>query len=74
MPPVPLSPLVCHKRTHVMLSYGPQNCREAASPLKNVPDAERGAAWDEIEQELRRFEGPGGFEIPTELRVGVGVK
>ncbi len=42
--------------------------------LSGLDDAERNAAWEEIEQELRRFEGPGGFEGPCELIVGGGVK
>ena len=42
--------------------------------LSGLDDAERNAAWEEIEQELRRFEGPGGFEGPCELIVGSGVK
>lgn len=31
-------------------------------------------AWQEIEQELRQYEGPGGFEGPCELIIGVGVR
>ena len=42
--------------------------------LSGLDDAERNAAWEEIEGELRRFEGPGGFEGPCELIVGGGVK
>ncbi len=37
-------------------------------------DAERKAAWEEIEQELSKFEGPGGFEGPCEMVVAVGIK
>ncbi|MBI2911038.1 MAG: methyltransferase type 11, partial [Chloroflexi bacterium] len=32
------------------------------------------AAWQEIEQELRQYEGPQGFEGPCELIIGVGVR
>lgn len=32
------------------------------------------AAWEEIEQQLHQFEGPGGFAGPCELIVGVGVR
>jgi len=32
------------------------------------------AAWQEIEQELRQYEGPQGFEGPCELVIGVGVR
>jgi hypothetical protein len=42
--------------------------------LASLPEDERLAAWDEIEQELRQFEGPGGFEGPCELLVGVGIR
>jgi ubiquinone/menaquinone biosynthesis C-methylase UbiE len=42
--------------------------------LAGLPEAEQAAAWDEIEQELRAFEGGGGFEAPTELVVGAGTK
>jgi hypothetical protein len=40
--------------------------------LANASDAERTAAWAEIEQELGQFEGSQGFEAPTELIVGAG--
>ncbi len=42
--------------------------------LSGLPESERGAVWEEIEEELRRFEGPDGFEGPCEMVVGVGVK
>ena len=42
--------------------------------LAGLNDAERKAAWEEIEQELSKFEGPGGFEGPCEMVVAVGVK
>ncbi len=37
-------------------------------------DAERKAAWEEIEQELSKFEEPGGFEGPCEMVVAAGIK
>jgi ubiquinone/menaquinone biosynthesis C-methylase UbiE len=37
-------------------------------------EAERESVWEEIEQQLKQFETPGGFEGPCELIVGVGVK
>jgi hypothetical protein len=40
--------------------------------LAGLSEDERQAAWDEIERELRQFEGPAGFEGPCELIVGVG--
>jgi ubiquinone/menaquinone biosynthesis C-methylase UbiE len=42
--------------------------------LSGVDDAEKEAAWTEIEEELRKFEGPDGFEGPCEMVVGSGVK
>ncbi|HEY8600449.1 MAG TPA: methyltransferase domain-containing protein [Thermomicrobiales bacterium] len=41
--------------------------------LVGLPDEERQDVWDEIERELRQFEGPRGFEGPCELIVGIGV-
>jgi SAM-dependent methyltransferase len=42
--------------------------------LGGLSDTERQEAWDEIEQTLRTFEGPEGFEGPCELLLGVGTK
>jgi ubiquinone/menaquinone biosynthesis C-methylase UbiE len=42
--------------------------------LSGLPESERGAVWEEIEQELRQFEGADGFEGPCEMIVGAGVK
>lgn len=42
--------------------------------LSGVPEAARAAVWEEIEHDLRQFEGPDGFASPTELCVGVGVR
>ncbi len=42
--------------------------------LSGLNEAERDAAWEEIEQELRRFEGPDGFEGPCELVVGAATR
>lgn len=42
--------------------------------LSGLDEAEREAAWAEIEQELGKFEGPNGFEGPCELVVGSGTK
>jgi ubiquinone/menaquinone biosynthesis C-methylase UbiE len=45
--------------------------RELMSRLK---EADRELAWAEIEQKLRQFEGPHGFEAPGEVLIGVGTK
>ena len=42
--------------------------------LSGLPDVERESVWQEIEEALRQFEGPNGFEGPCELIVGVGVR
>ena len=42
--------------------------------LSGLPDTERSAAWQEIEDQLRAFEGPDGFVGPCELLVGAGTK
>jgi ubiquinone/menaquinone biosynthesis C-methylase UbiE len=36
--------------------------------------AERQDVWNEIEQQLKQFEGAAGYEGPCELIIGVGVK
>ncbi|HZT42190.1 MAG TPA: class I SAM-dependent methyltransferase [Chthonomonadaceae bacterium] len=42
--------------------------------LSGLHDAEKEAAWEEIERELQKFEVADGFETPAELIVGVGFK
>jgi ubiquinone/menaquinone biosynthesis C-methylase UbiE len=42
--------------------------------LAGLTEAERQATWEEIEQALRAFEGPSGFEGPCELIIGAGTK
>jgi SAM-dependent methyltransferase len=42
--------------------------------LVGLAEAEREAAWDEIERELHQFQGQAGSEAPTELIVGAGRK
>lgn len=39
--------------------------------LAGVSEAERVATWQEVHQELTKLEGPGGFDSPGELLVGV---
>jgi SAM-dependent methyltransferase len=38
--------------------------------LESVGEDKREAVWDEVREALRRFDGPGGFELPSELVVG----
>jgi hypothetical protein len=40
--------------------------------MAGLTEAERQAAWEEIEQELSQFEGPHGFAGPCELVIAVG--
>jgi SAM-dependent methyltransferase len=42
--------------------------------LAALPEAEQEATWEEIEHELRAFEGDGRFEAGTELIVGAATK
>jgi ubiquinone/menaquinone biosynthesis C-methylase UbiE len=42
--------------------------------LAGVSEEERTATWEEIRQELRRFEGTAGFESPSELLVGAAMR
>jgi SAM-dependent methyltransferase len=42
--------------------------------LAGLDASGRDAAWAEIEQQLKAFEGPSGFEGPCEMIVAVGVK
>lgn len=45
--------------------------REAMGKLG---DADRELAWTEIEQELGKLQGPGGFDLPGEMLIGIGTK
>jgi SAM-dependent methyltransferase len=42
--------------------------------MAGLPEAEREPVWEEIERELRQFEGPDGFEGPCEMLVVAGTK
>lgn len=42
--------------------------------LGGLPESEKEEAWAEIEESLRQFEGPSGFEGPCEMIVSVGTK
>jgi hypothetical protein len=42
--------------------------------MAGLSEAEREETWDEINRELRQFEGAEGFVGPCELIIGVGVK
>jgi hypothetical protein len=42
--------------------------------LAGLDYAGRKAAWQEIEQELARFQTPAGFEGPCEMFVAIGTK
>lgn len=42
--------------------------------LVGLPEAQRRAAWDEVERELGQFQGRDGFDAPAELIVGAGRK
>lgn len=42
--------------------------------LASLGELDRELVWKEIEQELKKFEGPGGFSGPCELVLGVATK
>ena len=42
--------------------------------MSQLNEAKRETAWVEIEQELRQYEGPNGFDAPGEVLIGVGTK
>jgi SAM-dependent methyltransferase len=42
--------------------------------MARLPPEKRALAWDEVDQAMRAFEGPSGFEVPGESLIGVGVK
>ena len=42
--------------------------------MSGLAQPERESVWEEIERELRQFEGPNGFEGPCEMLVGAGAK
>ena len=42
--------------------------------MSRLNDANRELAWAEIEQQMRQFEVPNGFEAPGEVLIGVGAK
>ncbi len=42
--------------------------------LAGVPEAGRPSVWDEIEEELKKFEGAEGFVGPCEMVVAIGIK
>lgn len=50
---------------------GPLPLRELMARLS---EAEREQAWTEIEEALRPFVGPSGYDSPCELLIGVGTK
>ena len=42
--------------------------------MVTLSEDERADTWREIESELKKFEGPGGFVGPCEMLVAVGIK
>jgi hypothetical protein len=54
--------------------FDPESFGALHQMLAGLSAEEREAAWEEIAQELRQFEGPDGFAGPCELVVGVGTR
>jgi SAM-dependent methyltransferase len=42
--------------------------------MNRLTEAQRERAWVEFEEQLSRFEGPNGLEVPGEVLIGVGTK
>ena len=42
--------------------------------MSRLTETQREQAWQEIERELHRFEGPNGCELPGESLIAVGTK
>lgn len=42
--------------------------------LSGLPESEREAAWAQVAEALRQFEGPGGFSGPCRMLVGAGTR
>jgi ubiquinone/menaquinone biosynthesis C-methylase UbiE len=42
--------------------------------MASLSEAEREAAWQEMEEQLKQYEGPEGFAGPCELVIGVGTR
>ena len=40
--------------------------------LAELPEKTRAAVWEDVAKGLRQFEGPNGFDAPSELIIGVG--
>lgn len=56
------------------LAFQKQSFGALHQMLGGLADAEKAGAWDEIEESLRKFEGPAGFAGPCEMIVAVGTK
>ena len=42
--------------------------------MAHLPPQERESAWNEVEGAMRKFESPGGFEVPGECLIGAATK
>jgi hypothetical protein len=63
-------------RRFASLAVGMQNCRdilpEVSQLMAHLSEAEREAAWTEIQESMRQFEGADGFLVPQTYLIGVG--
>lgn len=51
-----------------------ESCSILHQLVAGLPETQQEAAWRDIEQAVRSLEGWGGFEVPAELLIGVGIK
>jgi hypothetical protein len=42
--------------------------------MAHLPREEQESVWNEVEESMRSFESPGGFEVPGECLVGAATK
>ena len=66
------------QRRFTSLAVAMQNLRdilpEIQELLRHVNEAERAAAWAEIEASLRQYEGAGEFVVPHAFLIAAGTK
>jgi hypothetical protein len=66
------------RRQFASLADAVRYAKETPLPLRELTDQltpiQREQAWAEIEQALRQFVGPAGYDSPCDFLIGVGVK
>ncbi len=47
---------------------------DVGGQMTRLSEPDREQVWAETEQQMQRFEGPNGYEVPGEMLIGVGTK